>query len=383
MNRCKTNIQYYLDRGYTEDESIKLSINYDNSIPISAYIQRELGYDRWCEVRYMNCSLKKEHMIEKYGLDKYLTIKQDNVNKLDGTRDNQISKWIKLGYTNDEAISIVSKVQRSRSKRCIEYWLTRGYSITDSIKQVSQYQDMTSKKSFIKRYGESIGIVKYENWRDLEKLKSKWSIEYWLSVTNNNIDEATAKLYKTQSNNAKCQCGSAAHWIKLGFSEADSIILAKRYSSDRSIWCVEYWISKGYSYDEAIEMVSDIQSKNNRRRKNLPFSNLELKVRELLVEKYPQYTYSFNKQIMVGNDVFYPDIIINELNICIEIYGDFWHANPSIYDDLKYMHSGLIAKEIRTRDEIRINKIKPMFNDLIILWESEIIKNNLNNVKIN
>jgi len=45
------------------------------------------------------------------------------------------------------------------------------------------------------------------------------------------------------------------------------------------------------------------------------------------------------------------------LNIAVEFYGDFWHANPLIYKENDSI-LGVSACEIWERDKIRENEIK-------------------------
>lgn len=74
-----------------------------------------------------------------------------------------------------------------------------------------------------------------------------------------------------------------------------------------------------------------------------------------------------------------PDIIFPSKKLVIEIYGDRWHANPNIYDDDEIIHTWYgdqTANQIHERDLIRENHIKSLGYDLIILWESDINKNN-------
>ena len=73
-----------------------------------------------------------------------------------------------------------------------------------------------------------------------------------------------------------------------------------------------------------------------------------------------------------------PDIIFPDKKVVIEIYGNLWHANPQYYSKLDIIHTwdgDLTAGEIWKRDKIRENHIKSLGYDVIILWESEITKN--------
>lgn len=70
------------------------------------------------------------------------------------------------------------------------------------------------------------------------------------------------------------------------------------------------------------------------------------------------------------------DFFIEEINLVIEYYGDFWHANPAIYSSDDKIHTSYTAKDIWERDA---NRLK-IFNHTktIIVWEL-----NANDDKIN
>ena len=80
-------------------------------------------------------------------------------------------------------------------------------------------------------------------------------------------------------------------------------------------------------------------------KKSIPDSKLELKVATILLEN----EISFQTQYRVGR--FYYDFFLADLNLILEINGDFWHANPKIYrsEDL-ILKRNKYAKEIWQRD---------------------------------
>ena len=59
------------------------------------------------------------------------------------------------------------------------------------------------------------------------------------------------------------------------------------------------------------------------------------------------------------------DFYIKDINVVIEFYGDYWHRNPSKYNDK-------ISREIRKKDKKRVDKIQKKFDSkIIIVWEEE------------
>jgi len=51
-----------------------------------------------------------------------------------------ISYWTCRGYSESEAISIISKLQKSRSPLCIEYWTNKGYTIDQACDKIHNIQ---------------------------------------------------------------------------------------------------------------------------------------------------------------------------------------------------------------------------------------------------
>lgn len=74
-------------------------------------------------------------------------------------------------------------------------------------------------------------------------------------------------------------------------------------------------------------------------------------------------------------DGFCVDLVNHELKIVIEVNGDFWHANPKIFDAcwINNMNKKS-AQEIWDRDYKRESKIKNAGYDVIVLWQREIQK---------
>lgn len=102
----------------------------------------------------------------------------------------------------------------------------------------------------------------------------------------------------------------------------------------------------------------------------------------ILGKKYKTYYYKkngfeFGKLLSNGRYVFL-DYYISNLNICIEYYGNVWHANPKKYkfDDVPFSFKGdkKTAQEIWNDDKERIELLKKDFNiDTIVIWESDVI----------
>ena len=72
-----------------------------------------------------------------------------------------------------------------------------------------------------------------------------------------------------------------------------------------------------------------------------------------------------------------PDFVINgEVKIIIEVFGDFWHANPAIYkeSDILSFRGGYrpTAKELWEKDQKRLDFFKHMGYSVIVIWEMDL-----------
>jgi very-short-patch-repair endonuclease len=94
--------------------------------------------------------------------------------------------------------------------------------------------------------------------------------------------------------------------------------------------------------------------------------------------------YGKNEHSITNNDNFYKlDLVDINSKKCIEINGDYWHANPEKYNEedfINYRGKGRISVvDIWKKDEIKYNAIKEQGFELLVIWETD-IKNDRQNV---
>lgn len=72
------------------------------------------------------------------------------------------------------------------------------------------------------------------------------------------------------------------------------------------------------------------------------------------------------------------DELNRDKNIIIEIFGNYWHANPKIYEATDILSfNNEAASVIWEKDKSRINSLKKLGYRVIIIWEDD-IRENLN-----
>jgi G:T-mismatch repair DNA endonuclease (very short patch repair protein) len=216
--------------------------------------------------------------------------------------------------------------------------------------------------------------------------KSIWSYEYWMNQGMTETD-AKEKVKKIQSNNSK----------KRNFEKSPSV-LSK-----------QFYINKGYTVQEAEQIISKIQSKNSKKsskflgkkhtdesRKKISNSMSEhvynvgidtwlshfgdlsdIKYRsnaEVELYKFISKITDNNAKANVFLEAYNVDILYK--NKIIDYFGIYWHCHPDFYkDDYYHPHKNKYAIDIRSEDNKRINNLKQMGYDVMIVWENEYIKN--------
>lgn len=125
----------------------------------------------------------------------------------------------------------------------------------------------------------------------------------------------------------------------------------------------------------------------------IEFVNYVNSLVEDLYPNYSKYSEFFNskKQRDGVYDYKYkrtynPDFINKKLKIFIEFNGDYWHCNPSIFNENYYNSlKGMEAKELWEKDFFRNERIKKITGcDYLVVWESDWNKNRIeveNNLK--
>lgn len=128
------------------------------------------------------------------------------------------------------------------------------------------------------------------------------------------------------------------------------------------------------AYKKWYEALSDEERINYNQQKSSPLitsfkSSIEERVERILFEmKIP------HKMCFWINQKSY-DIRINDSKMVIEVNGDFWHANPLLYEEcdvLKHPGGEILASELWEKDIQKKNNAKKYGYDVVYLWETEI-----------
>lgn len=262
------------------------------------------------------------------GLRRYKETAQKRTSHLDTKMDT----WIRAGFTKDEAIEQVRRIQAERgnraaqvikgtseySVRSIAYWLKQGLSYESAQAEVKRIQTTNGIEAY-SRYGE-----------DAERMQSERNSK-WLGSLNAKPDD-----------------------------ERSRIKLARTHS-------IEGCLARGLSQDEAEQTsIAYFAKRNNVSRiSQMCFSMV---VDRLGTSGLYYKTLNYEKQL-AGKNV---DLFDSIGGTVIEFLGDFWHANPLVYDQ-KFLIYQKPACHVIQDDKMRFSKIEnhSSVNKVYVVWESE------------
>lgn len=99
---------------------------------------------------------------------------------------------------------------------------------------------------------------------------------------------------------------------------------------------------------------------------------------ELLVQEWlEKHNIKFKREVGFMRR-YYVDFYLTDFKIILEVYGDYWHVNPSVYDinndDNSKSPIGEKQKEFIERDKIREEKFISSGLDYRVIWEKDIHK---------
>lgn len=78
----------------------------------------------------------------------------------------------------------------------------------------------------------------------------------------------------------------------------------------------------------------------------------------------------------VGIQRWNVDVLFVNKKIVVEFFGDYWHMNPQKFDsNAQHNITKLIAKDVWARDQQKINILKGLGYNVIVIWETDWRKN--------
>jgi len=335
------NIDYWLIRGWSYDDSIKniKNINKNRKIPVDNSI---LVINYWLKQGYSEDDAKKQiSKIQKIRSNKGMITKKLNPNYKSPLSPFTKEYWLNNGIIDEKEIDFLIKSQR---KLNVEYWIKKGYDMNESIKMVSDYQKQNSLK-YINKWKDKKNKFEY-------KKQFNTKIEYYIDK-GYTYDESKQKLKDRQKTFTLEKCidkygneqglkvynDRQEKWIKKVFNENTCM------SKGRSIVCDKF-------IGDLILSINNDSITNN-----------------FLYGKDEKFIYDKNNKRSYSYDLCYNKKII-------EFHGDFWHSNPSIFksDDIHRIKK-IKCSEVWEFDKNKLQIAKKHNYEILVIWESEYYNN--------
>lgn len=155
-------------------------------------------------------------------------------------------------------------------------------------------------------------------------------------------------------------CGKP-YWQHLAYSKT-SITCSRE--------CQRIWLSQ--YYNKRPEVIERLRMQGTKSQLN---SKKEYTLPELLILEYLENNeIEFVSQYVIG-DILVADFFLPEYNCILEVYGDYWHANPRKYGKDKKPLNAMQLKN-KQKDIRRYKVITKKYNySFYVLWEYDIKKN--------
>ena len=274
------------------------------------------------------------------------------------------------------------------------YWIDRGWNYEYAEKQAKHY------------------IIKFG-------LRSPFSIEFWLDKINPETQtKYTPVEAEIKRNSQRPICSD--YWVAKGYTNDDAIkkaklvkqengkkgsLRSKQASSkerrERSCRCEEFWVARGYTKEEAMHKINRIQAEswkshtpserndritrwqetlNNKPEEEISrinkakmangycISKNEKSLFETLLPLFP----SLDTQLTLKTDERRYIYDIHAKNKIIEYNGDFWHANPAVYDETFInKRSKKSISEIHESDAKKLDFARSKGYNVLVIWEHD------------
>jgi very-short-patch-repair endonuclease len=247
--------------------------------------------------------------------------------------------------------------------------------------------------------------------------------KYWVEKKGLTEEEAILKIKEIQSNNAKKRSKESyknmlmpwqeEYWVKEGFSKIEAKEKSNENRNKLSINSLSKTKKeeilknrKNTYYNKSLEEREKINKSRGRTKEELIEKYGETYVEELSIKRgsgrknsffrryskiskifFDELNENVDKELLYAekekwvrynsNKGFYVDCLYK--NKIIEFNGDFYHANPKLYESTSIIKMSAkkiqTAKEIWKKDEFRIKKLSDLGYDILIIWETEIREN--------
>jgi hypothetical protein len=284
----------------------------------------------------------------------------------------------------DKKFDEYSSMNKSRVFNIMNRITRYAYNIPDDVANAFTKTTAVTLENLVKKYGEIEGNIRWEKYRNLQavtntfeykKEKYGWNksdfdeFNQSRAITEKNLinrhgDEKGKKIFsdycKKQITN-----GKTLEWFIMKHGYADGLAIFDKMLNAKL---------KGM---EGIGAYSTISQDF--------FDSLDAEFGNIFKTIYYRKNGE-EKRIVINVDgkykLYYLDYFIPELNIAVEFFGNYYHANPQKYKNpeavIKFSRLHTVG-EIWERDRLRIENLEKHHGiKTIVVWESDYYKNKNN-----
>jgi len=120
---------------------------------------------------------------------------------------------------------------------------------------------------------------------------------------------------------------------------------------------IRFWLNKGYSERDGKLQISKL------------FKHKSKVSIQCFLELKEKFNIDIIQEFVIGR--FIVDGLIEDKNIVIEFFGDYWHLNPKIYLPTAKKRGNVSAEEVWKFDESRIQYLTDLGYKVFVIWETD------------
>ena len=230
----------------------------------------------------------------------------------------------------------------------------------DSI--VTQVSKRT-KEIYIEKFGEEEGLKRWESYCSKQSVKNTFEFKKqkygWSKEQFDRFNESRACTLKNFIKR---------HGEEEGLKRWESYCQRQRETTKKEYFIKEYGLEEGTKKYEAFSKARAL-SVNGKE-----YSKIANEMFDRILPIFKDHKVWSNctelGEYLIGNR-YLIDFYDQTINIAIEFYGDYWHANPKTYQDDDQIREST-AKAVREHDRERIEFIENRLGTKVfIVWESD------------
>jgi hypothetical protein len=239
---------------------------------------------------------------------------------------------------------------------------------------------LSAFSKFLKRKNLNFDFKAYNKKSNYWKLQYRFSPEE-LKLTAQQGAQKTLNVRKTRSApyNSK---QSIDYWISNGFSEEEAILKKREFTNINSPRRIEFWLKKGLSKTQAENVITQHAISGNL---SALKKTQKPKTEKILINFFQERNIRFTTQFKIKNihhinedrrKSFIYDIYLPDYNLLIEANGTYWHCDPRFFnkDDNVFFPGKrkFLAKDIWKNDEVKTNEALKQGYKHVSCWEHDI-----------